>query len=228
MQESIADGRIHEANECMGQVNVTAPRSSKVQGPRSKVDEGMGIVLVNGVISKRSIGRVGWRCGVVAMVAAFAGGCAMVPELGMLVDRGPAQRSIIVRLGEQKAYLYRDGVVVAISPVSPGREGYQTPVGKFRVTQKRIDHRSSLYGAYVKNGKVVRANVSVHRDRKPAGAKFVGAPMPYFLRFSGAYGLHAGNVPGYPASHGCIRLPLRHARRFFHAAKVGTPVFIYR
>jgi lipoprotein-anchoring transpeptidase ErfK/SrfK len=152
----------------------------------------------------------------------------MPPEVGMLVDRGTAHRKIVVRLQEQKAYLYKDGRVVAVSPVSAGREGKATPAGKYRVTQKDIDHRSTLYGAYVRNGKVVKANVDVKKDKKPAGAVFVGAPMPYFLRINGAVGIHAGHVPGYPASHGCIRLPTRDARRFYYAVEIGTPVTVYR
>ncbi|MDD5200552.1 MAG: L,D-transpeptidase family protein [Terrimicrobiaceae bacterium] len=146
----------------------------------------------------------------------------------MLTDRNPAQHSIIVRLDEQKAFLYREGGIVAVSSVSTGREGYGTPAGKYRVLQKDLHHRSTLYGAYVTDGRVVKANVNAKKDKRPAGAVFVGAPMPYFLRINGAVGLHAGHVPGYPASHGCIRLPTRQARRFFYAVEVGTPVFIYR
>jgi lipoprotein-anchoring transpeptidase ErfK/SrfK len=164
----------------------------------------------------------------IAGLALGLAGCASVPELGMLTDPGTANRSIVVRLDEQKAYLYHNGRLVAVSSVSTGREGYATPAGKYRVVQKDIDHRSTIYGAYVRNGKVVKANVNVKKDKKPAGAVFVGAPMPYFLRINGAVGLHAGHVPGYPASHGCIRLPSRQAKRFYHAVRVGTPVFVYR
>jgi lipoprotein-anchoring transpeptidase ErfK/SrfK len=170
---------------------------------------------------------VGFRLLVAGLVLALAG-CASVPELGMLTDRGTKDRTIIVRLDEQKAFLYHNGDLVAVSPVSTGREGYATPAGKYRVVQKDIDHRSTIYGAYMRNGKVVKANVNVKKDKKPAGATFVGAPMPYFLRINGAVGLHAGHVPGYPASHGCIRLPPRQAKRFYYAVKIGTPVFIYR
>lgn len=155
-------------------------------------------------------------------------GCTTIPELGMVTDSGITHRSIVVRLNEQKAFLYHYGRLVAVSEVSTGREGYATPAGKYRVVQKDIDHRSTVYGAYVKDGRVVKANVNVTKDKKPPGAVFVGAPMPYFLRISGAIGLHAGHVPGYPASHGCIRLPPREARRFYYAVQVGTPVTIYR
>ena len=149
-----------------------------------------------------------------------------LPELGMLTDRGTDGRAIVVRLSDQKAFLYKRDEVVAVSPASTGREGYKTPTGKYRVIGKDIDHRSSLYGAYVLNGRVVKAGVDVRKDRKPPGAVFVGAPMPYYLQIAPSYGLHAGHVPGYPASHGCIRLPNRWAKRFYYAVKVGAPVWI--
>jgi lipoprotein-anchoring transpeptidase ErfK/SrfK len=149
------------------------------------------------------------------------------PELGLLTDQGTSGRAITIRLSDQKAFLYKNGEVVAISPASTGREGYKTPTGRHRVIGKDIDHRSSLYGAYVRNGRVVKAGVDVRKDPKPPGAVFVGAPMPYYLQIAPAYGLHAGDLPGYPASHGCIRLPSRWAKRFYYAAKVGTPVQIY-
>ncbi|HEY5814333.1 MAG TPA: L,D-transpeptidase family protein [Terrimicrobiaceae bacterium] len=150
------------------------------------------------------------------------------PELGMLTDTGTSGRGIVVRLSDQKAFLYKNGEVVGVSPASTGREGYHTPTGRHRVMSKDIDHRSSLYGAYMRNGQVVKAGVDVRKDRKPPGAVFVGAPMPYYLQIAPSYGLHAGHVPGYPASHGCIRLPSRWAKRFYHAVKVGTPVWVSR
>jgi lipoprotein-anchoring transpeptidase ErfK/SrfK len=149
------------------------------------------------------------------------------PELGLLTDKGTDGRSIVVRLSDQKAFLYKDGELVAIAPAATGREGYNTPTGKYRVIGKDIDHRSSLYGAYVVDGNVVKAGVDVRKDPKPPGAVFAGAPMPYYLQIAPSYGLHAGHVPGYPASHGCIRLPNRWAKRFYYAVKVGTPVWVY-
>jgi lipoprotein-anchoring transpeptidase ErfK/SrfK len=151
-----------------------------------------------------------------------------VPELGMLTDQGTAGRGIVVRLSDQRAFLYKRGDLVAVSPASTGREGYNTPTGKYRVIAKDIDHRSSLYGAYERDGRVVKAGVDVRKDRRPPGAVFVGAPMPYYLQIAPSYGIHAGHLPGYPASHGCIRLPSRWAKRFYYAVKVGTPVWISR
>ena len=70
----------------------------------------------------------------------------------------------------------------------------------------------------------MQRDVDVRKDPCPKGARFVGAAMPYFMRFTGGYGMHAGYVPRYRASHGCIRMPEKMARRFFEAAKVGTRV----
>ncbi len=156
-------------------------------------------------------------------------GCTSVPELGALADRGgTSNRRIVVNLRSQRASLYHEGKLVAVSPISSGREGKGTPVGRFQVIEKDVDHRSSLYGNYVRDGKVVMENVDIRKASRPAGAKFVGVPMPYFLRFTGAYGLHAGNLPGYPASSGCVRLPKRQAKRFFDAVMLGTPVTVER
>jgi lipoprotein-anchoring transpeptidase ErfK/SrfK len=151
-----------------------------------------------------------------------------IPEVGMLTDQGTARRGIVVRLSDQRAFLYKDGELVGVSPASTGREGYNTPTGKYRVIGKDIDHRSSLYGEYERDGRVIKRGIDVRKDPKPPGAVFVGAPMPYYLKIAPSYGLHAGHVPGYPASHGCIRLPSRWAKRFYYAVKVGTPVWISR
>jgi lipoprotein-anchoring transpeptidase ErfK/SrfK len=92
---------------------------------------------------------------------------------------------------------------------------------------KDIDHTSSLYGDYVdQGGQVVVQNVESKKDPKPRGTVFRGAPMPYFLRIHGGIGMHAGYLPGYPASHGCIRLPKEMAIKFFQDSPVGTPVEI--
>ncbi|MDX2081311.1 MAG: L,D-transpeptidase [Terrimicrobiaceae bacterium] len=133
--------------------------------------------------------------------------------------------SMVINLSTQTATFYKGGQEVGSAPVSTGREGYRTPAGSFRITQKNADHISNLYGDYVDaNGNVVVANVGVNRDKRPPGTRFRGAPMPYFMRIHGAVGLHAGYLPGYPASHGCIRLPKGAAATFFAHAPVGTPV----
>ncbi len=133
--------------------------------------------------------------------------------------------SITINLASQTATFFKGDQPVGKSPVSTGREGYGTPTGSFKVIQKNKNHVSNLYGDFVDGqGEVVKANVAVGRDKCPPGARFRGAPMPYFMRIHGAVGMHAGYLPGYPASHGCIRMPRGAAQRFFENAPVGTPV----
>jgi L,D-transpeptidase catalytic domain len=135
--------------------------------------------------------------------------------------------SIKIDLENQRAFFYKGSEMVGVSVVSTGREGYDTPPGEFRVVQKDVHHASSLYGDYVdRSGEVVEQNVELGRDPRPRGTVFRGASMPYFLRIEGGIGMHAGYLPGYPASHGCIRLPREMAVKFFEDAPVGTPVEI--
>jgi lipoprotein-anchoring transpeptidase ErfK/SrfK len=135
--------------------------------------------------------------------------------------------SIVVDLSEQQVYLYRGKYRTAASRISSGREGHRTPVGRFAVIRKDIDHRSSLYGNYVDNsGRIVKANVDSRKDSKPPHSRFEGASMPFFVEFSPGYGLHQGYLPGVPASHGCIRMPYWKARQFYEAAHIGTPVTV--
>jgi lipoprotein-anchoring transpeptidase ErfK/SrfK len=88
---------------------------------------------------------------------------------------------LVVSIPAQTLYVFDHGELIMTSPVSTGRKGYGTPVGTFQILQKKRFHRSNLYG---------------------------DAPMPFMQRLTwGGVALHAGHVPGYPASHGCIRLP---------------------
>ena len=107
---------------------------------------------------------------------------------------------IVVSLADQRLYAYHDQQLVAWSNVSSGRPGHETPTGSFNVSQKDVDHHSSLYD---------------------------DASMPYFMRLTdGGVGLHAGFLPGYPASHGCVRLPIGMAHDLYQHVDPGTPVQI--
>jgi hypothetical protein len=107
---------------------------------------------------------------------------------------------MVVSLPEQRAYLYRNGVRIAVSTVSTGKAGKETPPGIFTVLQKHKEHYSSLYD---------------------------DAPMPFMQRLTwGGVALHAGRLPGYPASHGCIRLPLEFARRLYDVTQLGMTVIV--
>jgi len=133
--------------------------------------------------------------------------------------------SITIDIGAQKAFFYKGGRLVGETPISSGNTQHPTPHGSFSVIQKDRDHRSNLYGAFCDPaGIIVVQNVDVTTDRAPAGTHFVGAKMPFFLRFHDGAGLHAGYLPGFPDSHGCVRLPDRMAEIFFDNASNGTPV----
>lgn len=134
--------------------------------------------------------------------------------------------SVKISIGEQRAYFYKNGQLVGISQLSTGREGLNTPAGHFSIIQKDKDHVSTKYGDFVDAaGTVVKPNVSID-DKRPPGSHFKGAPMPYFMRIVDGVGMHAGYLPGYPASHGCIRMPEFMAENFFRSVSLGTPVTI--
>ena len=107
---------------------------------------------------------------------------------------------IVVSLPLQRAYVYRGGTLIGVSTVSTGREGYETPVGTFNILQKRRVHHSNRYE---------------------------NAPMPFMQRLTwDGIALHAGAIPGEPASHGCIRLPTAFARHLFSATELGASVHV--
>lgn len=135
---------------------------------------------------------------------------------------------IKINRAQQKAFFYKDGALVGVSRISSGDEVHDTPKGAYRVTEKIVDHRSSRYGIYrnVATGETVNDDVDTQRDKPPAGAVYVGAPMPNFMRFNGGVGMHTGFLPGFAASHGCVRMPDQMARKYFENAKIGTPVIV--
>ena len=149
------------------------------------------------------------------------------PKWSWSGDGVPGAPSIVIDLSDQTARFYKGGVEVGNAPVSTGREGYNTPSGNFSVIEKDANHVSTLYGDYVdSSGNAVVKNIGVNQDKRPPGTHFQGAPMPHFLRVTGAVGMHAGYLPGYAASHGCIRLPHGAAEKFYENAPPGTPVRI--
>jgi lipoprotein-anchoring transpeptidase ErfK/SrfK len=133
---------------------------------------------------------------------------------------------VIVSLTKQRAYLMTGEEIAIDSPISSGKRGHTTPNGSFTVLEKDKDHHSSLYGDYKdSSGRTVRGGISAHIDAAPSGTHFVGASMKWFMRLTGeGVGMHVGILPGYPASHGCIRMPEPAAAQFYAHVKVGTPV----
>src|SRR6478752_571855 len=108
--------------------------------------------------------------------------------------------AVIVSLTEQRAYVYRNGILIGVSTVSTGKKGHETPTGVFTVLQKDKDHHSKKYD---------------------------NAPMPYQERLTwDGIALHAGGLPGYPESHGCVHLPTKFAELLFGATNMGMTVVI--
>ncbi len=107
---------------------------------------------------------------------------------------------VVVSLTEQRAYVYRNGLRIGVTTVSTGKPGHATPTGAFMVLSKDKNHRSSTYN---------------------------DAPMPYQERLTwDGVALHAGGLPGYPSSHGCVHLPSEFARRLFDVSPRGMTVVI--
>ena len=137
-----------------------------------------------------------------------------------------AETSVEIDLQEQTAYLLKNGRPVLASPISSGRYGHLTKTGVFEILEKEQNHYSSMYGKIVDaRGNTTVADADADMP-VPRGGKFVPAPMHYFMRFSGADGMHGGILPGYPASHGCVRMPQEYAIAFFNSVSVGTPVTV--
>jgi len=115
-----------------------------------------------------------------------------------IAPRGPML--VVVNIATQRVVAYRNGVPIAVSTISTGKAGHRTPTGVFTILQKAKWHRSSKYS---------------------------NAPMPFMQRLTW-YGiaLHAGSLPGYPASHGCIRLPHEFARLLFDETNLGMTVIV--
>jgi lipoprotein-anchoring transpeptidase ErfK/SrfK len=135
--------------------------------------------------------------------------------------------SIEIDLEQQTAYLIRGRRIVLASEISSGRSGHLTETGSFKIIEKERNHFSSLYGKIVDaSGRTVVADADADM-RMPRGGKFLPAPMRYFMRFHEATGMHAGYLPGYPASHGCVRMPEQNAVAFFNAIEIGTPVHVF-
>jgi hypothetical protein len=107
---------------------------------------------------------------------------------------------LTIDLTAQRVMLYRDGALIAASAISTGSLGRETPTGVFTILEKKVMHRSTTYD---------------------------DAPMPYMQRLtSKGIAIHAGDLPGYPASHGCIRLPNEFAKRLYGVTEIGTQVMI--
>lgn len=135
--------------------------------------------------------------------------------------------SITIDLSDQKAYFFKGGTLAGVSALSTGDQKHPTKTGSFKVIEKDQWHKSNLYGDFVDGaGNVVVANIDITKDKPPAGTRFEGSKMHHFMRFTGGIGMHEGFLPGYPASHGCVRMPAHMAAIFYNHVVKGTPVTV--
>lgn len=139
----------------------------------------------------------------------------------------PKKSRVEILLAEQRGRLYIEDQIAMDFPVCSGRKGgHETPKGTFRITEKLRNHRSSLYGSFVSaDGKVVKDDAK-SSDKRPAGTRFKGASMPYWMRFNGAIGMHVGSVYRSGASHGCVRVPVEACSILFEKLAVGSVVIV--
>lgn len=144
----------------------------------------------------------------------------------------PENTSVRVNLWEQRGLLLHADRDVAIDfPISSGRRAFPTKPGSYTVIDKKVKHASNLYGKYVEieTGKVINSDVDTTVDKMPENARYVGSSMPYFMRLTNSgLGLHVGVVPGYPASHGCVRVPGKIMPKVYSLVPRGTPVEIVK
>ena len=149
-----------------------------------------------------------------------------VVNKNVLAQMTPDNATVLVSLSRQRAYVYSGNDLAIDTPISSGKKVGFTPTGNFTIMQKDPNHRSNIYGNFVDSrGRVVRAGVSARIDSAPSGSHYQGAPMFYFMRLtSEGVGMHIGILPGYAASHGCIRLPAEIAPQIYARVKIGTPV----
>ncbi|MDB6153299.1 MAG: hypothetical protein JWL90_1752 [Chthoniobacteraceae bacterium] len=143
-----------------------------------------------------------------------------------LIDSDNAR--VVISISAQRLQLLAGDQVYIDSPVSTGKRAGMTPTGSFKILEKDLDHRSNIYGSFCDSrNRVVREGVSLKVDSAPSGTHYVGAPMRFFCRLTdGGIGMHIGVLPGYPASHGCVRLPAEIAPLIYQKVKVGTSVVI--
>lgn len=142
----------------------------------------------------------------------------------------PSNAKIEVDLSDQRARVYLNSggseQLVIDTAISSGKSGHATPTGTFRIQEKLVHKRSTLYGTWMSSSGATVSSSSDSRRRPYGASRFVGAEMPYWMRINGGIGMHIGYVPNYPASHGCIRVPSAIQPLIYSKVGVGTSVTI--
>lgn len=147
------------------------------------------------------LGSPAWAKNDLGAIAVEAAAEGLAPNQFVWNDADTgAPINIVINIGEQRAYVYRGEQLVAATTISTGKDGKETPSGTFTILQKAVDHRSNLYD---------------------------DARMPYMQRLTwDGVAIHAGRNPGFPASHGCIRVPAAFAKKLYEVTTLGTQVTV--
>jgi lipoprotein-anchoring transpeptidase ErfK/SrfK len=153
---------------------------------------------------------------------AVLGGCS---DRRRLVN-SPDTRRVVIDLDRQHAWLMEGEKTLLHTQVTTGGSGYRTPLGTFAIMRKRRVYQSTVYGSYVSNtsGRTVLSGVDRRKHYNLPGMRFEGAQMNYYLEFASGIGMHAGDLTPYPSSHGCVRLPVDAAKKFFELLDIGCIV----
>jgi lipoprotein-anchoring transpeptidase ErfK/SrfK len=172
-----------QVQRAIGPLAVAAAREFEKEAERLRliaIEDARVTRLIEAAAAKLAPGKFVWR-----------------PERA---TRGPVE--IVASLAAQRVFVFRSGRLIAVSTVSTGRPGNETPTGTFPILQKKREHFSNLYD---------------------------GAPMPNMQRLTwDGVALHAGAIPGRPASHGCVRLPAEFSRLLYGVTSIGSVVHIVR
>lgn len=179
-----------------------------------------------------SLGNEGYLNGVGAQPAGVSTEIPPEARLGQGFWDVPAgatgPKKLIIDTKQQKVTYYIGDTLVGYSPMSSGKEGHGTPPGTYKIIQKAADYKSGTYGVLrsKSTNEVVNSDFSTKTGKVLPGTYYDPAPMPYFMRFYGGYGMHVGFVAGYPVSHGCVRLPADMAKTFFDNTPLGTTCIV--
>ncbi|NWK56322.1 L,D-transpeptidase [Verrucomicrobiaceae bacterium N1E253] len=134
----------------------------------------------------------------------------------------PSAVRVKISTSNQMVYVMEGSKPLLVTPCSVGTSSTPTPKGSFRIFKKDHYHRANSHG-FAYNGSQIK---KCYLSSKPAGWKFKGTPMPYWCEFKTHYGIHAGWIKDHPCTHGCVRLHVNVAPKFYRLVKVGTPVYI--
>jgi lipoprotein-anchoring transpeptidase ErfK/SrfK len=156
----------------------------------------IALALAGSAVSTQALAAGG-----AAAPALEAAAASIAPNRFVWADgEGLEPVSLVVSIADQRAYVYRGQTLIAVSSVSTGAADKPTPAGTYPILQKKVTHKSNLYD---------------------------DAPMPFMQRLTwDGIALHAGRNPGFPASHGCVRLPTAFAKKLFAVTSVGSTVTI--